>query len=85
MRVPSAPAIAAGDRASSRSSSTASGVKNQLDASTNQIGLRIPTDILTEATLVTNGFSAKYGQAISGMVNVVTTDGGPEVDRARRL
>jgi hypothetical protein len=52
------------------------GVKNQLDASTNQIGLRIPTDILTEATLVTNGFSAKYGQAISGMVNVVTTDGG---------
>jgi outer membrane receptor protein involved in Fe transport len=54
------------------------GVKNQLDASTNQIGLRIPTDILTEATLVTNGFSAKYGQAISGMVNVVTTDGGPK-------
>jgi hypothetical protein len=53
-------------------------VKNQLDASTNQIGLRIPTDILTEATLVTNGFSAKYGQAISGMVNVVTTDGGPK-------
>jgi outer membrane receptor protein involved in Fe transport len=54
------------------------GVKNQLDASTNQIGLRIPPDILTEATLVTNGFSAKYGQAISGMVNVVTTDGGPK-------
>ena len=54
------------------------GVKNQLDASTNQIGLRIPPDILTEATLVTNGFSARYGQAISGMVNVVTTDGGPK-------
>jgi len=54
------------------------GVKNQLDASTNQIGLRIPPDMLTEATLVTNGFSAKYGQAISGMVNVVTTDGGPK-------
>ena len=53
------------------------GVKNQLDASTNQIGLRIPPDMLTEATLVTNGFSAKYGQAISGMVNVVTMDGGP--------
>jgi hypothetical protein len=53
------------------------GVKNQLDASTNQVGLRIPPDMLTEATLVTNGFSAKYGQAISGMVNVVTTDGGP--------
>ncbi len=53
------------------------GVKNQLDASSNSIGIQIPPDILTEATLVTNGFSAKYGQAISGMVNVVTTDGGP--------
>jgi hypothetical protein len=52
------------------------GVKNQLDASTGSLGLRIPPDILTEATLITNGFSARYGQALSGMVNVVTKDGG---------
>src|SRR3989454_8051094 len=52
------------------------GVKNQLDASTGPLGLRIPPDILTEASLVTNAFSARYGQALSGLVNVVTRDGG---------
>jgi hypothetical protein len=52
------------------------GVKNQLDASTGPLGVRIPPDVLTEASLVTNGFSARYGQAISGLVNVVTRDGG---------
>ena len=41
------------------------GVKNQLDASTGGLGVRIPPDILTEASLVTNGFSARYGQALS--------------------
>ena len=51
-------------------------VKNQLDASTGGLGLRFPPDILTEAALVTNGFSARYGQALSGMINVVTKDGG---------
>jgi outer membrane receptor protein involved in Fe transport len=52
------------------------GLKNQLDASTGALGVRIPPDILTEAALITNGFSARYGQALSGMVNVVTKDGG---------
>lgn len=52
------------------------GVKNQLDASTGSLGLQFPPDMLTEASLVTNGFSARYGQAISGLVNVVTKDGG---------
>ncbi len=52
------------------------GIKNQLDASTGELGLRLPTDILTEASLVTNGFSARYGQAVSGMINAVTRDGG---------
>lgn len=53
------------------------GVKNQLDASGGVLGLRLPPAALQEATLVTNGFSARYGQALSGMVNVVTRD-GPE-------
>lgn len=52
------------------------GVKNQLDASTGGLGLQVPPDILTEASLVTNGFSARYGQALSGLINVVTKDGG---------
>ncbi|MEO8479375.1 MAG: TonB-dependent receptor [Gemmatimonadota bacterium] len=52
------------------------GVKNQLDASTNGAGFRIPPDLITEAQLITNGFSARYGQALSGLVNVTTRDGG---------
>ncbi|HEX4574359.1 MAG TPA: TonB-dependent receptor, partial [Gemmatimonadales bacterium] len=52
------------------------GVKNQLDASSGGLGVRLPPDLLEEASLVTNGFSARYGQAISGLVNVVTKDGG---------
>ncbi|MGH7526978.1 MAG: carboxypeptidase regulatory-like domain-containing protein, partial [Gemmatimonadales bacterium] len=50
------------------------GIKNQLDASGGSLGLRIPPDLLSEASLVTNGFSARYGQALSGMVNVVTRE-----------
>jgi carboxypeptidase family protein len=52
------------------------GVKNQLDASNGGLGLRIPPDVLSEASLVTNGFSARYGQALSGLINVVTKDPG---------
>ena len=51
-------------------------VKNQLDASTGQLGLRFPPDLLTEAAVITNGFSARYGQVLSGLINVVTKDGG---------
>ena len=54
------------------------GVKNGLDGSTNSFGLRIPPDLITEARLITNGFSARYGQAISGLVSVSTRDGGDE-------
>jgi hypothetical protein len=52
------------------------GVKNQLDAANGGLGLRIPPDALSEASLVTNGFSARYGQALSALVNVVTKDPG---------
>ena len=52
------------------------GVKNQLDASTGPLGVRLPPDMLTEATLITNGFSARYGQAVGSLVNVVTRDPG---------
>jgi outer membrane receptor protein involved in Fe transport len=52
------------------------GLKNQLDAANGGLGLRIPPDVLSEASLVTNAFSARYGQALSGMVNVVTKEPG---------
>jgi hypothetical protein len=51
------------------------GVKNQLDASTSGPGTHIPPDMLQEASLVSNGFSARYGSAISGLINVTTRDG----------
>src|SRR5918999_3117197 len=54
------------------------GLKNQLDASQAGLGLRIPPDVLSEASLITNGFSARYGQAISGLINVVTKEPGNE-------
>jgi hypothetical protein len=59
------------------------GVKNQLDASTGGLGLRIPPDLLSEASLITNGFSARYGQALSGLVNVVTLE--PDSNWAGRI
>jgi len=52
------------------------GIKNQLDAQDESTGLHLPPDMLTEASLTTSGFSARYGQTISGLVNVVTKDGG---------
>ncbi|MGH7509158.1 MAG: TonB-dependent receptor [Gemmatimonadales bacterium] len=52
------------------------GVKNQLDAANGGLGVRIPPDALSEASLITNGFSARYGQALSGLVNVVTREPG---------
>jgi outer membrane receptor protein involved in Fe transport len=54
------------------------GVKNQMEASSGGLGLAVPPDLLSEASLVTNGFSARYGQALSGMVNVVTREPGDE-------
>ncbi|HWA56893.1 MAG TPA: TonB-dependent receptor [Gemmatimonadales bacterium] len=54
------------------------GLKNQLDASTGALGVRVPPDALAEASLVTNGFSARYGQAVSALVNLATRDGGDQ-------
>lgn len=54
------------------------GVKNQLDASSGGSGLQVPPDLIAEASLITNGFSARYGQAISGLVSIATRDGGDQ-------
>lgn len=52
------------------------GLKNQLDAASNPLGLRFPPDLIADASLVTNGFSARYGQSLSGLINVVTREPG---------
>ena len=51
------------------------GLKNQVDQSTGALGIRLPPDLLAEASLITNGFSARYGQAVSALVNLSTRDG----------
>jgi hypothetical protein len=56
------------------------GVKNQLDAGDAALGVRIPTIALEEATLVSSGFSARYGQAVSGIVTASTRDGGERLE-----
>lgn len=56
------------------------GVKNQLDASSGDRGIRIPPSALEEATLVTNAFSAMYGQALSGVIAAYTRDGGERLE-----
>lgn len=58
------------------------GFKNQFDASSGQLGIRIPTAAVEEASVVTNGFSAQYGQALSGIVTAATRDGGDRVEGA---
>ncbi|MBE0594330.1 MAG: TonB-dependent receptor, partial [Gemmatimonadales bacterium] len=54
--------------------------KNQLDASSGYFGIRIPTIAIEEASVVTNGFSALYGQALSGIVTADTKDGGDRLE-----
>jgi hypothetical protein len=56
------------------------GFKNQFDAGTGQLGVRIPTAAVQEASVVTNGFSAQYGQALSGIVTAATRDGGDRLE-----
>ncbi|MDZ7724415.1 MAG: hypothetical protein U5R06_16830 [candidate division KSB1 bacterium] len=39
--------------------------------------IKVPQSAVKEIQVLTGGFSAEYGQARSGMINVVTKDGGP--------
>ncbi len=60
-------------------------VKNFLEGS--QEGLGIDMGVLTvqELSIVTNGFSAEYGQALSGVINLVTKEGGKTHEGALRV
>lgn len=41
-------------------------------------GSEIPNNAITEVSVQTGGFNAEYGRAMSGVVNVVTKEGGSE-------
>lgn len=41
-------------------------------------GIDIPVEAIAELQMITGGFNAEYGQAQSGIVNIITKDGTPE-------
>lgn len=53
-------------------------VKNQLESSTQGLGLELSPTSLQEVEIVTGGFGAQYGSALSGVVSYVTRRGDPE-------
>jgi hypothetical protein len=60
-------------------------VKNFLEGSQEGLGLDMGVLSIQELALVTNGFSAEYGQALSGVVNLVTKEGGTTHEGALRV
>lgn len=42
-----------------------------------QPGTRVPPEALEELNLTTGGFTAEYGEALSGVINAITREGGP--------
>lgn len=53
-------------------------LKNPLEASTQGFGLELSPSALEEVDIVTGGFGAAYGNALSGVVQYVTRRGDPE-------
>ncbi|MCU0607384.1 MAG: TonB-dependent receptor [Candidatus Edwardsbacteria bacterium] len=44
------------------------------------VGAQINTGAIQEVMVITGGFNAEYGEAMSGVVNVVTKEGGKDLD-----
>lgn len=55
------------------------------DPFTNNAGLRIMPHALEELTLTSGGFTAEYGEALSGVVNAVTREGGSDYQGKVRM
>jgi hypothetical protein len=53
-------------------------VKNQLEASTQGLGLEFSPSSLEEVEVITGGFGVEYGSALSGAVSLTTRRGDPE-------
>jgi len=47
-----------------------------MDPSTNLYAMNLPLSAISEITVMSGGFSAEYGNAQSGIVNIVTREGG---------
>src|SRR5690606_4259983 len=58
-------------------------VRNQLEGSTYGFGLELSPTALEEVEVITGGFGAEYGSALSGVVSFVTRRGDPERWTAR--
>ncbi len=58
-------------------------VKNQLEGSSQGLGLEFSPTALEEIEVITGGFGVEYGSALSGVVNYRTRRGDPEEWRAR--
>lgn len=53
-------------------------LKNQLEASRHGFGLELAPSSLEEVDVITGGFGAEYGSALSGVVSYTTRRGSPE-------
>jgi hypothetical protein len=53
-------------------------LKNQLEASRQGFGLELSPSSLEEVDVITGGFGAEYGSALSGVVSYTTRRGNPE-------
>ncbi len=60
-------------------------MKNFQEGSQEGLGLDMGILALQELSVVTNGFSAEYGQALSGVINLVTKEGGRKHEGAVRI
>jgi len=58
-------------------------VRNQLEGSTYGFGLELSPTALEEVEVITGGFGAEYGSALSGVVSFATRRGDPERWNAR--
>lgn len=50
---------------------------NGTNAFNGQISVEVATNAIQEAAIILGSFNAEYGQAMSGVINVVTKEGGP--------
>jgi hypothetical protein len=50
---------------------------NGTNAFNGQISIEVATNAIQEAAIILGSFNAEYGQAMSGVINVVTKEGGP--------
>lgn len=49
------------------------------ELSSRQGGVSIPTNAIGQIEVITGGFDAEYGKAMSGIVKVITKEGGPKL------